>query len=37
VLAVAAEQGRLTKAQITTIEAFLNDPAAWSAKHGGKE
>jgi orotate phosphoribosyltransferase len=37
VLAVAAEQGRLTKAKITTIEAFLNDPAAWSAKHGGKE
>ena len=37
VLAVAAEQGRLTKAQITKIEAFLNDPAAWSAKHGGKE
>jgi len=37
VLEVAAEQGRLTKAQITTIEAFLNDPAAWSAKHGGKE
>ncbi|MGA1020608.1 MAG: orotate phosphoribosyltransferase [Candidatus Puniceispirillales bacterium] len=37
VLVVAAEQGRLTKAQITTIEAFLNDPAAWSAKHGGKE
>ena len=37
VLVVAAEQGRLTKAQINTIEAFLNDPAAWSAKHGGKE
>lgn len=37
VLAVASEQGRLTKAQITTIEAFLNDPAAWSANHGGTE
>ena len=37
VLAVAAEQGRLTKAQIATIEAFLNDPAAWSAQHGGAE
>jgi orotate phosphoribosyltransferase len=37
VLAVAAEKGMLASEQIKTIEAFLDDPAAWSASHGGAE
>jgi orotate phosphoribosyltransferase len=37
VLAVAAEKDMLASEQIKTIEAFLDDPAAWSASHGGTQ
>jgi orotate phosphoribosyltransferase len=37
VLAVAAEKDMLASEQIKTIEAFLDDPAEWSASHGGTQ
>jgi len=35
VISVAAEKGMLKPDQIEKINAYLNDPAEWSARHGG--
>ena len=35
ILAVAERTGRKTAAELDQVRAFLNDPAAWSAAHGG--
>ncbi len=35
-LAVAEETGYLTPQGIGQVRAFLEDPDAWSAAHGGK-
>ena len=36
VLAVAKEDGRIDPGKLVDVEAFLNEPAKWSAAHGGK-
>ena len=35
VLAVAKESGHFEPKILAEVESFLNDPASWSAKHGG--
>lgn len=35
VLAVAKEDGKIDAAKLAEVEAFLNEPARWSAAHGG--
>ena len=35
VLAVAKESGHFDAKILAEVESFLNDPATWSAKHGG--
>ena len=35
-LAVAEERGYLSGEGLSTVRAFLEDPEAWSAAHGGK-
>ena len=36
VLAVAKEDGKIDAGKLADVEAFLNEPAKWSAAHGGK-
>jgi orotate phosphoribosyltransferase len=36
VLAVIKEDGRIDAGRLADVEAFLNEPAKWSAAHGGK-
>ena len=35
VLAVCREEGYFDKKTLTAVEAFLDEPLAWSGKHGG--